>query len=453
MKTLGFLLFLLSSTEVFAQEEESLLMDAYQKEFVFLDSEIRQLDARKKEVAADGEERVRKARAGLVVLEARLLALSSESARFTESLRIVEEEGQKSQDAFDLAQSIKSQGVSKSRDAGMLSFDESPEGKRSYKDSGERLLAELEYAFKGSMTLLDHASTITKCPGQFYLDDGKQVEGQVLKFGRIGAMGLAGDQGGTLAPSGAGQLKLARAESKDQVKTLLENERAPLLPLFIFQGFDKNVDTNIGKTFQDILDAGGPVGFVIIFLGIAGLILGVIRAWVLRSLRVQDKQALEELMELVKSKKLEKARKMTEKVGGALGRVLSGTLQGLLVSEKKVEDAISAAILKEQGKIDIFRSVITVFAAVAPLLGLLGTVTGMIGTFDIITLYGTGDPKLLSGGISEALVTTEFGLMVAIPLLLLGNILSSFADGINSELEISALRLLNLHEEAKSEAS
>ncbi len=82
-------------------------------------------------------------------------------------------------------------------------------------------------------------------------------------------------------------------------------------------------------------------------------------------------------------------------------------------------------------------------AAVSPLLGLLGTVTGMISTFDVITEFGTGNPKLLSGGISEALVTTELGLIVAIPALLLGHLLSGWSDGIRDGLDASALAVVN----------
>lgn len=103
-------------------------------------------------------------------------------------------------------------------------------------------------------------------------------------------------------------------------------------------------------------------------------------------------------------------------------------------------------ILNEQSRIDRFGSFVMVIAAVAPLLGLLGTVTGMIATFDIITEQGTGDPKLLSGGISEALVTTMIGLVVAIPLLLLGNLLSGWAQNIKDSMEQSALHIVNIFE-------
>jgi len=89
-------------------------------------------------------------------------------------------------------------------------------------------------------------------------------------------------------------------------------------------------------------------------------------------------------------------------------------------------------------------SALAVLGAVAPLLGLLGTVTGMINTFRVITLFGTGDPKLMSGGISEALVTTELGLAVAIPIMLLHTYLSRRTDSIVGDMEGKAVQMANL---------
>ena len=84
------------------------------------------------------------------------------------------------------------------------------------------------------------------------------------------------------------------------------------------------------------------------------------------------------------------------------------------------------------------------------MIGFFGTVTGMIGTFDIITEFGTGDPKLLSTGISEALITTKFGLIVAIPLLLIGNMLSNWALRTKNGLERAALNVINTHKETQT---
>jgi biopolymer transport protein ExbB len=109
-----------------------------------------------------------------------------------------------------------------------------------------------------------------------------------------------------------------------------------------------------------------------------------------------------------------------------------------------MEGIVYEAILQESGPLDRFGPAILVIASIAPLLGLLGTVTGMIETFDMITEFGTGDPKLLSDGIAIALVTTKLGLIVAIPVLLLGSLLSAWARNIKRGMEHSALRIINV---------
>jgi biopolymer transport protein ExbB len=100
-----------------------------------------------------------------------------------------------------------------------------------------------------------------------------------------------------------------------------------------------------------------------------------------------------------------------------------------------LQERIDHAFLAEAPRLERFGTLITVLAAIAPLLGLLGTVTGMIATFDAITAFGNSDPKQLSGGISEALITTEYGLMVAIPVLFIGTLLTGRANGVLSLLE------------------
>ena len=103
--------------------------------------------------------------------------------------------------------------------------------------------------------------------------------------------------------------------------------------------------------------------------------------------------------------------------------------------EAQLEDVLSSAVpVLEQNL-----STIKLLAAVAPLLGLLGTVVGMIETFQSITLFGTGDPKLMAGGISQALVTTMLGLIAAVPLLFVHNILESRSRGITQVYEEQAI--------------
>jgi len=104
---------------------------------------------------------------------------------------------------------------------------------------------------------------------------------------------------------------------------------------------------------------------------------------------------------------------------------------------------LQESILHELPRVERGLSVLAVLGAIAPLLGLLGTVSGMIDTFRVITLFGTGDPKMMSGGISEALITTELGLAVAIPIMLFHTFLSRRVEHIVGEMEEKAVFLTN----------
>lgn len=433
-----------------AQSTPDPLMEAYQREFVFLDNEIRLLQQRRQEVEQEGQTRVRRAQEGLSNLEARLLDLTSRVNRRNEELRTVEEDARKSEDAYNLVQSILSQGNTRLSTAGRELWRDTPSARDFRGDSAARLQAELDFVFENSLQVLAEAGAIRTAPREFYLADGQKIQGTVTQIGRIASLGSAATAGGTLAPAGAGVLRLVRPEHAGEAAALAEGQQPAVLPLYLYQGLEKSVDVDLGKTLADTLRAGGVIGWIILVLGLIGLGLGGARAFTLWRTGTYAPETLEAVMTEVAGQHLKRASAKAEAVTGALGRVVKATIEGLRTNPETVEDAIAAAVLNEQPAIDRFRSLINVFAAVAPLLGLLGTVTGMIATFDIITLYGTGDPKLLSGGISEALVTTMFGLIAAIPLLLTGNLLSSWADSVNSNLEVQALGVLNTLEEAKS---
>ena len=118
-----------------------------------------------------------------------------------------------------------------------------------------------------------------------------------------------------------------------------------------------------------------------------------------------------------------------------LGRLLQIYQNNTTVDTEALELKLDEEIIRSTGSMQRGIGTVKLFAAVAPLLGLLGTVVGMINTFQAITLYGTGDPKLMAGGISEALVTTMLGLIVAIPLVLLHNIVHSKSKSLIKLLE------------------
>ncbi len=130
-----------------------------------------------------------------------------------------------------------------------------------------------------------------------------------------------------------------------------------------------------------------------------------------------------------------------------LGRIMAVYLANKDDDTENLELKLDEAVLKETPRIERGITIIKVFAAVAPLMGLLGTVTGMIETFQSITLYGAGDPKVMAGGISSALITTVLGIVAALPLILLHSVVSGVAKGLNHMLEEQSTGLIAQHEE------
>jgi len=143
-------------------------------------------------------------------------------------------------------------------------------------------------------------------------------------------------------------------------------------------------------------------------------------------------------------------RRSTASKSNPLGRIMLAYEEVKNRPIETIELKIDEAILRETPKLEFGLNFLKLAAGVAPLLGLLGTVTGMIRTFTQITLFGTGDPKIMAGGISEALVTTVSGLIAAIPLLFIHSFAASFARGAQQTLEEQAAGIIARHAEEKS---
>lgn len=167
--------------------------------------------------------------------------------------------------------------------------------------------------------------------------------------------------------------------------------------------------------FKERIEQGGIVGYIILVVGAIGLLL-----------------ALERLISLTLTRtKVNKQLKTKQaKTNNPLGRVLKVREDFPNVDTETLELKLTEAILGEVPKLGRNLTIIKIISVVAPLMGLLGTVTGMINTFQAITLFGTGDPKLMAGGISTALMTTVLGLVVAIPMTLLYAMLNTRSKNI-----------------------
>lgn len=190
-----------------------------------------------------------------------------------------------------------------------------------------------------------------------------------------------------------------QAEAGELLPTVVDPTRGAIMALLVQT-----------PTVKERIAQGGWIGYIILVLGAVGLLVALLQFLsLLRAGRGVAKQ----------QKQDEPSQK------NPLGRILSVYNAKLAEDVETLQLKLDEAILREMPKLERGLITLAILAAIAPMLGLLGTVSGMIETFQSITLFGTGDPKLMSGGISQALVTTELGLAVAIPLLLIHSGLSS----------------------------
>jgi len=211
--------------------------------------------------------------------------------------------------------------------------------------------------------------------------------------------------------------------SKRKLKSLQnENEGTFVIDIDPTRGaiLDKLIQK---KTFFQRISDGGLVGYVIILLGLAGVALAGERIYVLKN--VLDSIKKQEESDTVDSNNL-------------LGMLIETAKANINESLDSLELILDEKVQSITPTIEVRVKAIKLIATVAPLLGLLGTVIGMIETFQAITLFGTGDPKLMAGGISQALVTTMLGLIVAAPLLFMHSYAENYSKTIISFLEEKA---------------
>lgn len=260
---------------------------------------------------------------------------------------------------------------------------------------------------------------------------------QTTSATRVGALGLVTDQGyvnwnnarkDAIAyqkqpDNGPTSSSLASIEQGDTAAVVLDPSRGTLLEQLAQ-----------APTLQQRLEAGGVIGKIILVLLAVGLIIGVYRGIVLAIAR----------------QKIQAQLKTPNQPGNnPLGRILSVYNKEQNRSVEALELRLLEAVVDEQTGLEKGLSMLKLLAALAPMLGLLGTVTGMIETFQVITQFDNGDPKVMAGGISMALVTTVLGLVAAMPLLLAHNILSTQAENIRNILEKQGIGLVA--EEAERE--
>ena len=248
------------------------------------------------------------------------------------------------------------------------------------------------------------------------LEGGKSTQ-SVL---RIGTFNLIGEQGYLVYDDAENTIEpLGRQPDGFQVSTTQDilNATSGLIPVFVDPS--RGTILNLFKqkaTWKERYMAGKEVGFVITGMLAIGLIIGLYKFITLNATGAKMKSQLKNID--------------TPNEKNPLGRILTVYQSNKQADVETLELKLDEAILRELPSIDRGVNIIKIFAAIAPLLGLLGTVLGMIETFQQITLFGTGDPRIMAGSISMALVTTAQGIIAALPLILVHSVVASKAKSI-----------------------
>jgi biopolymer transport protein ExbB len=284
-------------------------------------------------------------------------------------------------------------------------------------------------------------------------EDGLVKQGTFILFGPVaffasedGAMaGVAEQKVGSLQPSVVGY---ADPLFGQMTVDMVANNKGPV-PFDASLGNARKVEET-RQTLWEHIQKGGVV--MIPILGLAGAALMVIlfKALSLSLVRMPREQHFGMFLKTINQGNKEKAVEAAESLPGPAGMMLRAGTAHLDGPKDLIEEVMFEKILDVRSRLQRLLPFIAVSAASAPLLGLLGTVTGIINTFKLLTVFGSGDVKMLSGGISEALITTEFGLIIAIPTILSHAFLSRKAKSYTERMERMAISFMSEVEKSRA---
>lgn len=286
---------------------------------------------------------------------------------------------------------------------------------------------------------------IKRRTGDFVGPDGRNATGEILRVGRFTVYyRLPDGSAGFLQPEASGDRLIAVAgevprSMQNAIKDYFDNESsiAPIDPSGAGAAF---AQLKSGEDLRDKFEKGGMLMWPILMVGIVAIILGLERMGVLLMMGTASDKIMDKIKEMATQGMYKEAREYcSTKTRIPTCVMLDRVMENVGDTQEVLENALQEAMLKQAPRLQRFLPTLAVLAAIAPLLGLLGTVTGMINTFQVITMVGTGDPRMMSGGISEALLTTQFGLMVAIPIMLLHHFLERLVEKIQGDMETKGI--------------
>jgi biopolymer transport protein ExbB len=293
-----------------------------------------------------------------------------------------------------------------------------------------------------SVTHVEELLGGSTAPGKAADPSGNISEGTFAALGPISYF-LSDDKssGGDVIPSKTAEIPHYIPGNESKVSSLISGT-STTLPLDPTGGNARAMD-EIDGGFIDMVNKGGLWVWPIMFLALLSLAFGLVKLAQFSRFREPTDAWVTAILAALRTGDRDKALQLASERNHPAGVVLAKLITVSENSTDLVEETLYEQLMSVQSKASSLLSVIAITAATSPLLGLLGTVSGMIATFNLITLFGSGDPKPLAGGISEALITTLFGLVVAIPALILHAFLSRRAQGIVQTTERLGLSFVN----------
>ena len=299
----------------------------------------------------------------------------------------------------------------------------------------EASIGRLEDALGGTRfegTAVDTSGTVK--PGTFVM------AGPVAMFRSTDglAVGIAEQRLGSLEPA---VIAFGKPEDAAAAAELVQTGSGKL-PFDASQGNAIKVEA-IEETLLEHILAGGPIMWPILGLAGAAILVALYKWARMAVLRMPSRRQIDALVEALAARDAKLAKERVAAIKGPVGEMLKVGVDHLNEPKELVEEVMYEKMLATKLKLNSMLPFVAISASAAPLLGLLGTVTGIMNTFSLMTVFGTGDVKTLSSGISEALITTEYGLIVAIPSLLLHAFLSRKARGVQDEMEKAAIAMMN----------
>ena len=279
-------------------------------------------------------------------------------------------------------------------------------------------------------------------PGEAVDGEGQIHQGTLAAFGPVSYfMAKDGDLGGEVVVTQSGELPRFVNDSAQSIAKLMKGEMVavPVDP----SGGNARALENLRGGPMALIRKGGLWIWPILLLALLSLIFGLMKLAQFSRFREPSDAWVTAILAALRTRDTQKALQIAGERRHPAGEVMVKLVKTSEHSPDLVEETLYEQLMGVQSRVSTMLPVIAITAATAPLLGLLGTVSGMIATFNLITLFGSGDPKPLAGGISEALITTMFGLVVAIPALIVHAFLSRRAQGIVQTTERLGLSLIN----------